>query len=282
MALFRAIESVRPPKSRLFLDPYAAHFLQPSFRKWVSLSRWPILAKLINSYADKRVPGARTSGIARTRFIDDALSSALRAGIGQVVILGAGFDCRAYRLPEMSQSTVFEVDHPATLAMKLAVLKKVLPNIPENVRFAEIDFNRQKLADVLQQAGFQMSRPTVFLWEGVTNYLVSEAVDSTLRYLAGSGAGSQIIFTYVHSGMLDGSVAFDGARRLLSDVAKLDEPWTFGLQPSQVPGYLQERGWILDHDLSAHEYRIACFGEPGRRMTGYEFYHVAIAHVGLR
>jgi hypothetical protein len=86
----------------------------------------------------------------------------------------------------------------------------------------------------------------------------------------------------VHSGMLDGSVSFEGAERLLKDVATLDEPWTFGLQPPQVPAYLQERGWTLERDLSAHEYRITCFGETGRQMTGYEFYHVVTARTGSK
>jgi methyltransferase (TIGR00027 family) len=279
MALFRAIESMRPPDRRLFADPFAVHFLRPSLRRAVWLSRRPILANFVNRYADHRLPGARTSAISRTRFIDDALEAYLRENIGQVVILGAGFDCRAYRLPGLKSTTVFEVDHPSTLATKLGCLRNVLPKVPDNVRFVEIDFNRQALPEALTRAGFQSSQRAVFLWEGVTNYLTAEAVDSVLRYVAGCSPGSQIIFTYVHSGVLDGSVQFEGAARLLQEVAQLDEPWTFGISPDHLAEFLRERGLCGDRDLSAREYRSKYLGAAAERMKGYEFYHVAVAHV---
>src|ERR1700754_1776195 len=98
MAFFRALESVRPQGERLFVDPFAERFVGRGLRRGVWLSRWPWLAGWVNRYADWRLPGARTSAIARTKLIDDAFGDALRDGIRQVVILGAGFDCRAYRL----------------------------------------------------------------------------------------------------------------------------------------------------------------------------------------
>jgi methyltransferase (TIGR00027 family) len=278
MAFFRAMESLRPADRRLFADPFAVHFVRPPLRKAVWFSRVPILCAFVNWYADHRLPGARTSAIARTRFIDDALTP-LAEEVTQVVILGAGFDCRAYRLPYLNRTTVFEVDYPDTLASKLACLRDVLPKIPDNVRFVEIDFNRQILPEALRRAGFQSSRPAVFLWEGVTNYLTAEAVDSVLRCVASCSPSSRVIFTYVHSGVLDGSVRFEGATRLLRDVARLDEPWTFGLSPNQVGGFLRERGLCLDRDLSAREYQSQYFGAAAQRMKGYDFYHVAIAHV---
>jgi methyltransferase (TIGR00027 family) len=278
MAFFRAMESLRPADRRLFADPFAVHFVRPSLRKAVRLSRVPILHVVVNWLADHRAPGARTSAIARTRLIDDALG-ALSEEVTQVVILGAGFDCRAYRLPCLNRTTVFEVDHPATLALKLAGLRELLPKIPDNVRFVEIDFNHQTLPEALRRATFQSSRPALFLWEGVTNYLMPEAVDSVLRCVASCSPSSQVIFTYVHSGVLDGSVRFEGVTHLLRDVARLGEPWTFGLSPNQVASFLRERGLCLDRDLSAREYRSRYFGAVAQRMKGYDFYHVAIAHV---
>lgn len=279
MAFFRAIESVRPENGRLFADSFAVHFVRPSLRSAVCLSRTPILAGVVNWYVDRRLPGARTSAIARTRFIDDVLRDSLAENITQVVILGSGFDCRGYRLAYSNGTAVFEVDHPATLAAKIACLREVLPKVPDNVRFVEIDFNHQVLPEVLNRAGFKSLRPAVFLWEGVTNYLTPGAVDSVLRYVASCSPGSRIIFTYVHSGILDGSVNFEGARRLLRDVARLDEPWTFGLSPIQLGEFLRERGLCLDRDLSAREYRSQYFGAAAQRMKGYDFYHVAIAGV---
>jgi methyltransferase (TIGR00027 family) len=279
MAFFRALESARPADVRLFNDPFAVHFLRPALRWAARVSRRPRLGALIARYADRRLPGARTSGIARTRMIDDAVRHVLRDDIDQVVILGAGFDCRAYRLPALAAATVFEVDHPATRALKLAGLQRALPMLPGNVHFVAIDFNRQRLPEVLASAGFDPARPAVFLWEGVTNYLTAEAVDAVLSFVARCASRTRLIFTYVHRGALDGSVPFDGAPALLRDVARLGEPWTFGLDPEALAPYLHERGLRLEHDTGAHDYRIQCFGPAGAHMKGYDFYRVAIAGV---
>jgi methyltransferase (TIGR00027 family) len=279
MAFFRALETIRPAESSLFRDPLARYFVGPSLHRAVRLARIPVLGGIVPWYADRRLPGARTSATARTRLIDDALSASLEAGIGQVVILGAGFDCRAYRLPQLRNATVFEVDHPSTLALKTSGLRKLMGTIPNHVRFVEIDFNRQTLPEVLERAGYRNSGAAVFLWEGVTNYLAPDAVDAVLHYVAASHPRTQLIFTYIHAGVLDGSVTFAGAERLLKDVSRLDEPWTFGLRPDQLPEFLTQRGLCLDRDLSAQEYRRLYFGAASQRMKGYDFYHVALAHV---
>jgi methyltransferase (TIGR00027 family) len=279
MAFFRALESARPAPQRLFNDPFAPYFVRPYLRRSAFIARSPFIASFVNRYSDLRLPGARTSAIARTKLIDDSLLDALRTGISQVVILGSGFDCRAYRLPQLNDTTVFEVDHPATLAAKLDRLRQALPTLPGNVRYVEIDFLRQTLPDVLAGAGFQSSRPAVFVWEGVSHYLTPEAVDSVLRCVASCSPGTRLIFTYVHAGMLDGSVLFKSAERLLRDFAGISEPWTFGLRPENVSAFLGERGLHLDRDLGARDYRGLYFGPAADRMEGYEFYHVAVAHV---
>lgn len=282
MALFRALESVRPASQRLVADPFAPSFLSPRLQRAVRLSRISCIRFLVERYADRRLPGARTSGIARTLLIDEAWTRALSDGIHQVAILGAGFDCRAYRLPDAACATIFEVDHPAMLAVKEARLKQILPAIPPNVRFAAIDFNRQRLPEVLANAGFDPSLPALFLWEGVTNYLTEDAVDSVLRYVGDCAPGSRIVFTYVHKGALDGFVEFEGAARIRRDVVKLGEPWTFGLVPKALPDFLGKRNLKLDFDAGASEYRLRCYGPRAARMKGYDFYHVAIAHVPER
>ena len=279
MAFFRATESLRPPQHRLFFDPFAVHFIRPSLQRAVWFSKSAIFRKLVNWYADRRIPGARTSAIARTKFIDDVLARAIEKDIPQLVILGAGFDCRAYRLRFLDRTTIFEVDHPDTLAWKMAKLREILPKLPVNVRYVELDFNQGRLKEELIRADLQPLRPVVFLWEGVTNYLTGEAVDAVLRFVASCIPGSQIIFTYVHAGVLNGSVRFEGGDRLLRDVARLGERWTFGLSPDGLAELLRDRGLRLDCDLSAREYRSRYFGEAAQRMKGYEFYHVAVAYL---
>src|SRR5579872_6865922 len=101
MAFFRALESARPEGRRLFFDPLGERLVGRSLRRAVRASKWGVIGAIVNWYADWRLPGARTSVISRTKLIDDALEDALREGGEQVVILGAGFDCRAYRLTGM-------------------------------------------------------------------------------------------------------------------------------------------------------------------------------------
>jgi methyltransferase (TIGR00027 family) len=279
MAFFRALESVRSDRQRLFEDPFAIHFLRPALRRAVKISRIPVLGALIPWYADRRILGARTSGIARTCLIDELLRHALQAGMRQVVILGAGFDCRGYRMASMHSSILFEVDHPATQTVKLAKLRRLLPLLPEDVHFVPLDFDRGSLSAALGDSGFDSRCPTVFLWEGVTNYLTAESVDSVLRYVSGCAPGSRLIFTYVHRGALDGSGHFADAAELLVALERIGEPWTFGLDPDGLSAYLHTRGLELEQNFGAREYRARYYGPRGRRFKGYHFYQVAAAGV---
>ena len=281
MALFRALESSRrPARTRLFEDAFAYQFLRRSLRAVVWLSRLPLGSSPVAWFIDWRWPGARASGVARTRLIDDAVVDALREGAEQVVILGAGFDCRAYRIPGIERTRVFEVDRPATLAAKRERLERMLGALPDHVAFVEIDFNRQGLADVIEGAGFAVRARTFFVWEGVTNYLAGEAVDATLRYLASIGApGSRIIFTYIHPTVLRDPAAFAGARKSASVVERVGERWTFGIDPATLSTYLAERGLALINDVGSLEYRARYMKPSGPHMTGYEFYRAALAEI---
>jgi methyltransferase (TIGR00027 family) len=279
MALYRAMESARPRGRRLFSDPFAIHFLRPLLRRAADLCRLSCFAAAVAWYADRRAPGARTSAIARTRLIDDLVCQAVADGLHQVVILGAGFDCRLYRLVGIDNVAGFEVDHPATLATKLSRLRKLIRELPNNVRYVEIDFERQKLAAVLELNGFDRAQPSVFVWEGVTNYLSAEAVDAMLSYITGCAAGTQVIFTYVHRDALGACSKFPDAARIVRNVAEFGEPWTFGLVPEKLPSYLGERGLQMERDENATQYRRRYFGMAAQSMSGYEFYHVAVARV---
>ena len=279
MAFFRALESKRPPRTRLFSDPYAASFLSPGFRRAVRIASIPVLGRAIPWLADAIIPGARSSGIARTRWIDDALVAALAKGIRQVVILGAGFDCRAFRIPELRRAEIFEVDHPQTFATKREQLAQLLDREPANLTFVQIDFNRQSLEEVLSRAGFDPAQPSIFLWEGVTNYLTAEAVTAVLRFVASCAAGTELIFTYVHRSAIDHPATFPDAEKLLRSLEKIGEPWTFGLLPDELSAFLASTGLRLRQDVDSIGYRAQFMGRRGRHMKGYAFYRVAVADV---
>ena len=244
------------------------------------MSRLPLVGRLIPLYIDWNWTGVRASAIGRTCWIDEQLRLALERGLRQVVILGAGYDCRAYRLSGIERARVFELDHPSTLAVKVKRLKYLLGTIPKHVSFVEVDFDRQDFALLLETSGFDRFVPTFFIWEGVMHYLTAEAVDMTMRSIASlSAPGSRLVFTYIHSGLLDGSVRFGDMGRVPATLRKAGETWTFGLCPEELPGYLAGRGFSLVTDIGSTEYRIRYMGEKGRHLKGFAFYRAALAEV---
>jgi methyltransferase (TIGR00027 family) len=194
--------------------------------------------------------------IIRTRFIDEAMARAVADGATQVVILGAGYDSHAYRCQTVLAGVrVFEVDRPATQAVKKQRVNEVLGGPPPNLTYVPIDFQHEDLAEVLQRHGYDPAQRTFFILEGVTMYLEEDAVRSTLRFVAGHPPGSSIVFDFVYRAMIDMIKAIDPAK--VPPAAKpfverflnltRTEPWIFGLP---VGG---EREYVADLGLELRE-----------------------------
>jgi methyltransferase (TIGR00027 family) len=198
-----------------------------------------------------------------------------------VVLLGAGYDSRAYRLPAMAGVQVFEVDHPATQATKQRLLRAhVRPDRRTHVHLVPVDLAADDLAGALREAGFGALERTVVVWEGVTNYLTERAVDATVRQLAAiTGSGSRLVFTYVDRAALDGTGGFTGFDEWHAAVREQGEPWTFGFDPGELPSYLAERGMRLFLDLSARDAADRYLVPLGRREPAAPFYHIAAAEI---
>jgi methyltransferase (TIGR00027 family) len=277
MAVFRASEHAKTDGERLIVDPLAAALLPAKLRLVAKLFGFRPLAAILNAYIDRRWPGARTSGIARTRLIDDWIEQS-PDGIDQVVLLGAGFDTRAWRLRSLSSIKVFEVDHPSTAAVKRERLRFTDADLA-GVTFVAVDFEKDSFDALLSAAGFDRSRPAIVVWEGVSQYLDGEAVCSVMRWAGKLAAGSRFIFTYIHEGVLNGAVSFAGAEKAIAKVNASGEPWRFGLIPEELAAFLDERGLSLIADLDADAYRAKVMGPESCAMHGYSFYHAALAEV---
>lgn len=279
VALYRALEDTETRRPALFRDPFSAAFLSPTLAIAMRLSRIRPLRGALERYADWRAPGARTSAIGRTRFIDDVVRADAREGVRQLVVLGAGYDCRAHRLPELAETRVFEVDRPDTQAHKRVVLGGAGAGVRGDVDYIPVDFAVDDLSRKLRAGGWAAERPTTFIWEGVTNYLDESSVADVLRLVGAAASGSVLVFTYIHRGVLDGSARFDGADKLVRNVRWLGEPWTFGLDPDDVGAFVARFGLALEQDLGADEYRERYFGLCPRELRGYGFYRIAVARV---
>lgn len=277
MALYRAMETRRPKARRLFTDPYAIHFLDRGYRLACKLSSIPPVERLFYYILQRRIPGALASALARTRFIDDMLERSIREGAGQIIILGAGFDSRNLRLASLQKLPVIEIDHPDTARRKLKILGTHMPSLPSNTRYLSIDFNRQSLEELLQQQKVDLSIPTTLIWEGVTNYLQRDAIDAVFALAGKMAKGSSVIFTYIDRKVLEDPAAFFGAERLIRDLDEIEERWTFGFRPEELPSYLDHYGMTLKEDKGAAEYRLQYLPERKSILNGYEFYRVAWA-----
>ncbi|MBI3801609.1 MAG: class I SAM-dependent methyltransferase, partial [Deltaproteobacteria bacterium] len=147
----------------------------------------------------------RASVTMRSRYTEDELSEAITRGVRQYVILGAGLDSFAYRRRDLIEVVrIFEVDHPATQQWKRARLQELQIELPPNLTFIPIDFERQTLADALRTGVCHLEEPVFFSWLGVTGYLTEEAIFKTLREVATAAPGSEIVFGYgVREELLD-------------------------------------------------------------------------------
>ena len=274
-ALFRALDARQPPAERVANDTVAASFLTPEFRLVAELARVPALRRSTEAFIDRRWPCARGGVVARTRLIDDTIADEL-PDVRQVLILGAGFDSRAYRLPGMAEVEVFEVDHPDTQTLKRRVLARSGRAVAGSIHLVPVEFGRDDVAPALHGAGFTPRTPTLVLWEGTTNYLDADAINHTFTFLDEVlAAGSPVVFTYVHAGILDGSVAFQGGATTLRAVSNVGEPMTFGFDPARVPDYLTERGFTLEWDLAVSDLGERHYWPHPPLLPAY--YHVAKA-----
>jgi methyltransferase (TIGR00027 family) len=276
-ALFRALDARGPNDARVVSDRLAEGFLSWRFRLVTVPATWRVWHGAVTRIIDRRWPGVRPTVLARTQLIDGMIRE-LVGTTPQVVILGAGLDTRSWRLPELSHVAVFEVDHPDTQRRKRLLLRR--HNLcAAHVHFIPTDFNLGRLDTAMTEAGFDPTIPTLFLWEGTTNYLSAQAVDATLRWCARAVEGSQLIFTYINEDVLDDPSRYVGAERVFVSLRRADEPMTFGLAPDALTDYLAERGLQLITDTGAEVFRRQCYGAASAAIHGHEFYRVAHARV---
>lgn len=204
VAYMRAVADVGASHVRDFHDPTARVFLNAQWSKRLADIQAQVrTGERSVTFAFAQV--AADNMALRTAVIDAAVRGAIARGTRQVVILGAGLDGRAWRMPELEGAHVFEVDHPATQAFKRRHLDK-LPAPRAAVSFVPVDFERDALDARLASAGHDAQRPTCWIWEGVVMYLTHDAMIATLARIAKCSARDSTLINNYHTSMRAGIV----------------------------------------------------------------------------
>jgi methyltransferase (TIGR00027 family) len=267
IAIARGVESEKPEEERICYDPYARLFVPG----WLYLT----LAFFIRSgYAARRGPGVREFLLAREHYIDDILLEFLNKDLQQLVILGAGYDSRAYRVEGLkARVKIFEVDHPATQADKLKKVRAVFGTIPAHVTFVSIDFDTQILEERLPESGYDPALITLFIWQGVTMYMTAESVDNTLRFVTHHSApGSAIVFDYVYRHVFDELQKHYEINNMRRYRFMTGEGLTFGIEEGAIETFLLKRGFHQVRDMDSNGLKQICFTgkNAGRKIaSGY-------------
>ncbi len=280
VAVHRALESERPLEKRICDDPYARKFVGDGFTACgeIFTPQWFALWLFQMNF-----PGFHDYLIARTRHFDEYLLRGLSNGVEQVVILGAGYDSRAYRMDQLKPPVkVFEVDHPATQRDKVEKLKRILGEVPRHSVYVALDFNGHSSADVLFDQGYDNTLKTVFLMEGMSYYLKPETVDSLFAFIRRqSGDGSSIIFDYTFPEVIEGNSLQREAMNWRVSVRDIGEKLLFGVEKKKMADFLALRGFLQTHSADHIWLEQTYFtGEnQGRSIT--PIFVISIAETGI-
>jgi methyltransferase (TIGR00027 family) len=226
------------------------------------------------------IPGIMVHYAVRKRFLEDAARAALRAGISQVVVLGAGLDTLALRLHrELPDVQWVECDHPATQRLKRRAFEAHC-RTGSNLHLLELDLGRQSLEEALLAApGYRSDADTFLLAEGLTMYLQPAALEGIFAFLrAHAGPHSRFAFTFMEP-LADGRIDFPAASPLVRPwLRAVGEPFTWAIPCGELPAYLAARGFTLLELAGAETLRtryLAPAGLARRRLAVGE--HIALA-----
>lgn len=225
---------------------------------------------------DEAHPHMEAYLLTRTRFFDDAVLDAIDAGIDQAVILGAGYDTRAMRL-RTEGVTFYEVDHPATGAAKRQKVEALAGYAKDAAVYVGCDFEHQDFVAQLAAAGFDVGRPAVIVWEGVTYYLTEPAVRATLSRVASLPPTTRLFFDIISKRFVAGAGKDPKDLEARDRVGEMGEPLRFGID--DVLPLLYEEGFRHVRTVSLDE---ACLTYTGTylRARKLRFQTLVEARVG--
>lgn len=259
MAMRRFSESRRPEDERICYDPYAVRFISPEMLR--AAAGHPDEAKAKAEEVERLFPGLGNSIVARVRYFDDYAERSVQEGIRQLVIPGAGYDTRAYRLGCVKeQARVFELDQPDTQRLKVQKISEIFGTLPGHVTYVPIDLATEDLTKKMERSGFSRTKKSLFILEGLLMYIPPAAVDVLLgRIRQIAAAGSRIIFDYYPASVVYGSDKSAIAENIRNFCRSAGEPLLFGPPDDGAAGFLADRGFINARTVTGADCRALYF-----------------------
>ncbi len=269
VAIRRATHQLYDAEPRVLDDPIAVPLLRKTYAA--------ALDEAAGTFNERSSLGLRAWMVSRSRFAEDKLAEAVGRGAQQYVLLGAGLDTFAHRNPHAGVR-VFEVDHPATQAWKRWLVKESgLPEV-EHVQYVPVDFERQSLAAELEDAGLDVSTPTMFAWLGVVLYLSHAAFRGTLDWIGDFPEGSGVVMDYALPRHALPQEEQEGRDWLAARVARIGEPFQLFFTPEEMAAELAGFREIEDMDtneigaryLAGRTDRLSLAGKGGRLVCAWQ------------
>lgn len=286
-AMFRAAHLLLDDPPKIFEDTFALRLCgcenEAALRVQLDQVAAEIARRASIDFAQTALRHLRASVIVRSRYVEDELDRAIKLGVSQYVILGAGLDSFAYRRSDVAKVLrVFEVDHPATQVWKRARLQDLGIASPDNLAFVPVDFEKQSLVEGLRKSGYRSDAPAVFSWLGVVVYLTPDAIFGTLRTIASLAPGTEIIFEYP----LPRELLDEEAQQVLAVVgaaaAARNEPLITFFEPARLAEQVRKLGFSEVWDFGPGETSPLYFAGRTDGLRPPANVHLMGARVGPR
>lgn len=258
IAMQRFGESNKPEDERICYDPYAIRFIRPEIIEFGM--KHPEEAKAKIEQTEKLFPGLSSSIMARVSYFDDFVKRSIKEGLEQLIILGAGYDTRAYRIKGLKDIKVIEVDHPNTQSFKIEKIKEIFGSAPDHVVYVPVDFEIEKLNQKLFDNGYDCSKKTLFIMEGLVMYIPPKAVAETFLFIVeNSGKGSAVIFDYYPELVVDGTCKLEIGQNIRNHLIQLGEPLQFGINEDEIEDFLTQFGFSKIQNVTPEDYKKLYF-----------------------
>jgi len=277
-AFIKSMEKYQSGEKRLFNDPLIPELMPFSYRLILAMMKIRFIRNSMIRLIESQGKGVIGALLCRSCHLDEILRQSPRHGIRQVVILGAGMDSRPYREMVDESISFFEVDFPEIIDLKQKRLTQVLGQIPPHVFYIPIDFNAQSLEEAMSQSQYIHREKTLFIWEGVTQYISREAADKVFQYISGSGKGSLLAFTYIVRNFIehiDSEAEKEKMDRKFRE--KLKRIWINGYDPEDLPGYLSGMNFQIVEDIGREEYKSKYLDLHHRSLSILNVERIALA-----